>query len=90
MVAPTEPADAVLFTMVGLAPAPTLLLAAGALGLPLSALDSAFGVLPIDPVGQKYCVRVFADRVPQGFSAPVPHSGPFAAAQIDLLSPLRR
>ena len=53
---------AALLTVAGTAnAAPSLEQAAHALRLAIESLDATFGVVPIDPAQQLYCVRVYAD-----------------------------
>jgi hypothetical protein len=78
--------DYVLMTVECAGPSPRLEDAAHALGVPVSSLDAAFGIVPIDPSKNLCAVQVLASAVPKpkekgGFK------GPFANPRIETYGP---
>ena len=67
---------------------PTLDLAARQLGVEAADLDAGFGLVPLDPRGGLYAVRVRADRLPAGFAQREPYAGPYADPEIAPLGPV--
>jgi hypothetical protein len=63
--------------------APSLYEAARELGVRTADLDRDFGVVPIDPANNLYCVEVRADRI--GAQPRHPYRGPFSNPRIDIL-----
>jgi hypothetical protein len=63
--------------------------AASELGVAVEDLDSAFGVVPIDPACSKYAVQVRADKVPTETRPEGEHRGPWSNAKIEPFGPVR-
>jgi hypothetical protein len=65
-------------TVVGRHGAPSLSDAAEQLGVPLAGLNSAFGVVPVDPERALYAVEVQSDAIPETPAGRETYRGPFA------------
>lgn len=74
-----------LYTVKILTSSPTLTDAARSLQLPISALDTSFGVVLIDPKRHLYTVKSNADNV----DVPDPNNGPYADPVIGGFGPIR-
>lgn len=80
----SEPRTA-LMTVVREGGPPTLEEAAALLGLEMSGLNPGFGVIPVDPRKNLYCVEVFTESLPPDLEARRPYRGPFSNPSIDPL-----
>jgi len=69
---------------------PSIDRAASELGVAVEDLDTAFGVVPIDPACSKFAVQVRADKVPTGTRPAGEHRGPWSNAKIEPFGPVRR
>lgn len=76
-----------LMTIVGGKTPPSLAEAASQLGLPLSDLNSAFGVISIDPERSLYAVEVRADGEPVQSGASSAYRGPYSNPRIAPFGP---
>lgn len=84
----TEPAMALM--TVEISGEPVLSAAADALGVPVSAIDAAFGVVAIDPERNLYAVQVREDALPPDAASAQGVSGPFANPRIEPFGPRKR
>jgi hypothetical protein len=77
-------ADYVLMTVECGANSPSLEDAAAALGVPVSALDPVFGVVPIDPSKNLCAVQIRSNAVPK---VKGDFKGPFSNPRIETFGP---
>jgi hypothetical protein len=77
----------VLMTVTGTNGPPTLEEAARQIGVDVSKLNAAFGVIAIDPERNNYAVEVDTDAVPRGTSGSV--RGPFSNPPIAPFGPIQ-
>ena len=68
---------------------PSIDRAASELGVAVEDLDTAFGVVPIDPACSRYAVQVRADKVPTQMRPAGEHRGPWSNAKIEPFGPVR-
>jgi hypothetical protein len=78
--------DTALMTITAPAGPPTLAQAADQLGISPSKLNSAFGVVPVDPDKGLYAVEVEADAVSAATRA-TPYNGPYSNPRIEPFGP---
>jgi hypothetical protein len=77
----------VLMTIESPGGVPNLARAASLLGVDTSAMDTAFGVVPIDPENGKYAVQVHANAVSNSGKAAEGFNGPFSNPRIEGYGP---
>ena len=75
-----------MMTVECLSPSPTIKDAAKALGVPVSAIDPAFGVIIIDPQRHLFAVQVESTAVTGGEGAKS-YRGPFSNPRIETFRP---
>jgi hypothetical protein len=68
---------------------PSIDRAASELGVAAEDLDTAFGVVPIDPACSKYAVQVRADKLPTEARAESEQRGPWSNVKIEPFGPVR-
>ena len=68
---------------------PSIDRAASELGVAVEDLDTAFGVVPIDPASSRYAVQVRADKLPTETRPAGEHRGPWSNAKIEPFGPVR-
>ena len=78
--------DYVLMTVKCAGESPRLIDAATALNVPVSALDSTFGIIPIDPALGLFAVQVLSSAVNEPTEAK-DYSGPFSNPRIETFGP---
>jgi hypothetical protein len=77
----------VLMTIVSPEGVPDLARAASILGVDVSAMDTAFGVVPIDPENGKYAVQVRASAVSNSGKTADGVNGPYSNPRIEGYGP---